>query len=98
MKVNMDTVKGRIQRDLKFLKNTYKVKSMGVFGSVARGDNNPSSDIDIIVEFSEPIGMFKFIGLEEYLGKLTGRKVDLVTKKALKPAISKEILQEVVYV
>lgn len=98
MRVNIDTVRDKFQQNLKVLKNIYKVKSIGVFGSVARGDNNPKSDIDVLVEFSEPISMFRFIDLEEHLGKLTGRKVDLVTKKALKPAISKEILREVIYV
>ena len=52
----------------------------------------------MLVEFSKPVGFFKFIELEEFLGKLTGKKVDLVTKKALKPAIKNEILQEVSYV
>lgn len=98
MTTDIDKVKDKIQTNLKYLKNTYKVKNIGVFGSLARGDNNPKSDIDILVEFSESISMFRFIDLEEYLGKLTGKKVDLVTKKALKSAISKEILEEVVYV
>lgn len=98
MKTDINLLKKRIQKELKFLKDAYKVKSIGVFGSMARGDYNQFSDIDILVEFSEPISMFRFIDLEEYLEKITDRKVDLVTKKALKPAISREILQEVVYV
>ena len=64
----------------------------------SRGDERGGSDIDMLVEFSKPVGFFKFIELEEFLGKLTGKKVDLVTKKALKPAIKNEILQEVSYV
>lgn len=81
-----------------FLSDTYNVKSIGVFGSMARGDNTNSSDVDILVEFSQPVGFFKFIDLEEYLTKLIGKKVDLVTKKALKPSIREEVLQETVYV
>lgn len=98
MTINIDTVKNKIQKNLKFLEHSYKVKNIGVFGSVARGDNNQKSDIDILVEFSEPISMFRFIDLEDYLGEVVGRKVDLVTKKSLKAAISKEILADVIYV
>jgi len=80
------------------LRNEYSVSSIGVFGSFSRGEDKKSSDVDILVEFSEPVGMFKFIELEEYLSKLIGKKVDLVTKNALKPAIREEILEEVIYV
>lgn len=81
-----------------FLQTKYNVKTIGVFGSVSRGEEKKSSDVDILVEFSEPVGFFKFIELEEFLGELIGKKVDLVTKKALKPTIGREILKEVVYV
>ncbi|HDI23863.1 MAG TPA: nucleotidyltransferase, partial [Thermoplasmatales archaeon] len=53
---------------------------------------------DILVEFEKPLGFFKFLELEECLSKLIGRKVDLVSKKALKPHIGKHILEEVVTV
>jgi predicted nucleotidyltransferase len=69
-----------------------------VFGSYVRGEADKNSDIDVLVEFSEPIGLFKFIDLEDYLSKLLGAKVDLVTKKALKPRIGSHILEEAVYV
>lgn len=74
------------------------MRSIGIFGSYARGDNKETSDIDLLVEFSAPIGMFKFIEMEEFLSKALGKKVDLVTKKALKPIIKDEILKETVYV
>lgn len=76
----------------------YNVKTIGVFGSYVREENTKKSDLDVLVEFSKPIGMFKFLELEEYLQKLTGIKVDLVSKKALKPRIGKYILQEVVMI
>ena len=98
MKLDIDDIKAIVQKHSNFLKDTYHVEKIGVFGSVARGDNTDISDIDVLVEFSEPIGMFKFINLEEYLSQLIGRKVDLVTQKALKPAIKEDILQEVIYV
>jgi len=73
----------------------YKVKEIGIFGSIVRGEQKKKSDIDILVEFKSPIGLFKFLELEEYIGDLLGIKVDLVSKKALKPRIGKHILQEV---
>ena len=98
MKTNVDDIKAVVHKHSDFLRDTYHVEKIGVFGSVARGDNRETSDIDVLVEFSEPIGMFKFIKLEEYLSQLIGKKVDLVTQKALKPTIKDDILQEVVYV
>ncbi|MEM2169145.1 MAG: nucleotidyltransferase family protein, partial [Candidatus Bathyarchaeia archaeon] len=55
------------------------------------------SDIDILVEFEEPPSLFEFMDLEDYLSKLLGLKVDLVTREALKPRIGERILREVVY-
>ncbi len=98
MKADINQVKAEIDTNLKFLKENYNVKELGVFGSLARGENTESSDIDLLVEFSQPVGFFKFIELEDYLSKLFGKKVDLVTKKALKSAIREDVLKEVVYV
>ncbi len=79
------------------LTKQFKVKEIGIFGSVVRGEDKETSDVDILVEFVEPIGLFKFLALEEYLSDLIGRKVDLVSKKALKPRIGKHILKEVAF-
>lgn len=98
MKIDITTIKEIIDTRRDFLKYTYNVGNLGVFGSVVRGDNNEVSDIDILVKFIKPVGMFKFIELEDYLSKLLGKKVDLVTTRALKPAIKDDILHEVEYV
>jgi predicted nucleotidyltransferase len=74
----------------------YNIKEIGIFGSYLRQEETDESDLDILVEFSRPIGFFKFLELEEYLQQLLGMKVDLVSKKALKPRIGKRILEEVV--
>ncbi|MBI2909227.1 MAG: nucleotidyltransferase family protein [Chloroflexi bacterium] len=76
----------------------YKVKSLGVFGSYVRGEQRKRSDLDLLVEFHEAPSLLEFIGLEHYLGDLLGVKVDLAMKDALKPAIGKHILSEVVSV
>ena len=98
MKTDMTQVKNILDQHMDLLKKKYNVKELGVFGSVARGDNTQASDLDVLVEFSQPIGFFKFVQLENYLSKILGKKVDLVTKKALKNAIREDILKEVVYV
>jgi len=80
------------------IQRRYKVKEIGIFGSFLRGKQGRKSDIDVLVEFSEPIGLFEFMDLEEYLQSLFGVKVDLVSRKALKPHIGQQILKETVYI
>jgi predicted nucleotidyltransferase len=74
------------------------VKSLAVFGSVARGDATASSDIDVLVEFSRPVGLFEFIRLKYYLEELTSCRVDLVTRDAIRPSMREDILKEAIYV
>jgi len=62
----------------------FSVSRIGIFGSVARGEQTEASDIDILVEFSRPVGFFTFLELEEYLSVHLGAPVDLVTPDALK--------------
>ena len=76
----------------------YKISEIGVFGSYVKNNQNKNSDVDILVDFSEPITFFKFLELEEYLENILQIKVDLVSKKALKPYIGKYILQETAYI
>ena len=75
----------------------YHLRQLGVFGSYARKDNSAQSDIDLLVEFEEPIGL-EFVTLAEELEKLLGIKVDLVSVNALKPRMRKIIKKDIVYV
>jgi len=93
-----DIIIEKLNKNLPILKEKYNVKSIGVFGSYVRGEAKAGSDLDILVTFEKPIGLLKFIELENYLSESTGIKVDLVSKKALKPRIGKQILEEVVNV
>jgi uncharacterized protein len=79
-----------------YLKDTFKVEEIGIFGSYARGEATKTSDVDILVKFSDKIG-WEFVDLKEYLEEILGLKVDLVTIKALKPQLRDSILNEVVY-
>lgn len=75
----------------------YAVKEIGLFGSYATLSNTDESDIDILIELEKPIG-WKFFSLEIYLEKVFNKKIDLVTKSALKEQIKDEILKNVNFV
>jgi len=73
------------------------VRSLALFGSVVRGEAKSDSDVDILVEFSKPVGLFAFLEVKERLERLLGRRVDLVTRSALHPRLRDSILKEAVY-
>jgi predicted nucleotidyltransferase len=75
----------------------YSVKQIGLFGSFSDGSFTEESDIDLLVEFEKPIG-WKYFTLEIYLENIFGRKIDLVTKNALKEQIKDKILNQVKFV
>jgi predicted nucleotidyltransferase len=79
-----------------FLREKFKVKEIGVFGSYVRGKESEESDVDVLVEFYEPIG-WEFIDVKEFLEEILGKEVDLTTVRALKPQLRDEILKEVAY-
>lgn len=72
------------------------VKALYLFGSVARGDQRPDSDVDLLVEFSVPTGYFGLFRLQEYLEGIIGQAVDLVTPGALRQEFRDEVLKEAV--
>jgi predicted nucleotidyltransferase len=78
------------------LREKFKIKNIGIFGSYAREEESEKSDIDILVEFYAPIG-WEFIDLKEFLEEILGKEVDLVTVRALKPQLKDSILKEVVF-
>lgn len=80
------------------VRERFGVKKIGLFGSFAKGFHSIDSDIDILVEFEAPVDIFQFLDLKEFFESLFGRKVDLVTKNALKPLLTEQILSEVLYV
>lgn len=78
------------------LQRDYAVKEIGLFGSFSDDSYDENSDIDLIVELERPIG-WKFFSLEIYLEKIFGRKIDLVTKNAIKDQIRERILEQTNY-
>lgn len=71
----------------------FGVKSLAIFGSVARNEAAPDSDVDILVEFAAPVGAFKFLALKEYLETLLGSPVDLVPRESINPRLRDRILR-----
>ncbi|MGA9086568.1 MAG: nucleotidyltransferase family protein [Methanoregula sp.] len=88
---SLKKLKGEVSRE-------YSVKTIGVFGSVARSEETEESDIDLLVEFSRPVGFVTFMRLEHFLSERLGARVDLVTSDSLKPVIRQDVLAEVIYV
>lgn len=79
------------------LAQKFHVQTIGLFGSVVRDDFSPSSDIDIIVDFDQPIGI-EFIDLANYMEQRLQKKVDLVSRNGVKDKYFKAIEREIVYV
>lgn len=74
----------------------FGVKSLVVFGSVVAGRSTQANDVDVVVEFSRPVGLLEFIDLKDYLEGILGRAVDLVPRDALKRQLRRRILEEAV--
>jgi len=101
MSTDLETIKRKIAENKAYLRETYGVTEIGVFGSFARGDNDADSDIDISVEINHekvPVGLFEFAGMQFYLEEILGQKVDLVTKTGIKPLIKDRILSQLIIV
>jgi predicted nucleotidyltransferase len=72
------------------------VRSLDLFGSVARGDAGPSSDVDLLVDFDRPVGLFHFFRVQRRLEEILGCKVDLVMRDAVKRQLRDRIFAEAV--
>lgn len=95
---DIEDLKEILREHKKKLEKEYGVKEIGVFGSYSKKQEKITSDIDVLVEFRQPIDLLTFVNLKNYLSDLLDINVDLVMKKALKPKIGERILKEVVYI
>jgi hypothetical protein len=73
------------------------VRSLALFGSTARSEARVDSDVDLLVDFARPVGLFGFLEVKSYLEYLLGRPVDLVTASALRPEVRDTVLREAVH-
>ncbi|TET21793.1 MAG: nucleotidyltransferase [Candidatus Stahlbacteria bacterium] len=92
----LEEIKATLRRHKPLLREKFKVNQIGVFGSYAKGEESQASDVDILVEFNQPIG-WEFVDLKEFLEEILGQGVDLVTVKALRASLRGNILKEVRY-
>ncbi|BBJ27753.1 nucleotidyltransferase family protein [Athalassotoga saccharophila] len=72
----------------------YNVKRAGIFGSVARGEDNIQSDVDILIELDDNLSLFDYIRMKLEIEEILGKSVDLVEYNAIKPSIKNKILEE----
>jgi len=70
------------------------VKRAAVFGSVARGQATPDSDVDVVIEISRPYGLFEFVEIKHGMEDILGKKVDLVEYSSIKPRIKDSIIKD----
>ena len=77
---------------------THKVKKIAVFGSFARDEQSPLSDIDLLVDFTERKNLFDLIGIEQELEEAIGRKIDLITDRAINPNRRKYIDENILVI
>jgi len=92
-------VRSLLARHKKELRTRFGVRRIGIFGSYARSENTPVSDVDILVELEQPLG-WEIVDLHRYLEDLLEVEVDLVTPKALqrKPLLWQSVREDLVYV
>ena len=88
---------GKLNEIKNVLKITYKVKTIGLFGSYVSNNQTESSDIDFLVEFENDADLLHFIGLSRYLEEIFDTKVDVISKPSLKEELKHRILKEVIY-
>ena len=95
--VSAGDVLAKLERELSFLAETYGVATIGIFGSVSRGEDTAESDVDILVTFQPgKKNIRNYMGLAYYLEELFGRKVDLLTEAGISPYIRPHIEGELI--
>jgi predicted nucleotidyltransferase len=95
MNLQREFILDRLRATKPDLEREFPLRRMALFGSVARGDAGPESDIDILVDVDASIGL-RFVTLAERLEALLGHGVDLVSRRAVKPLLWKQIEPELI--
>lgn len=93
-----DTTLHILRNALPDLRQRFSVRSLRLFGSMARAEAGPESDVDLLVEFSKPVGLFLLSGLREHLMELLDRHVDVGTEKSLRPRMRATAVAEAIRV
>jgi predicted nucleotidyltransferase len=96
--MKQDTVLQILKEKKAELTSQFGVKSLLLFGSVARNEATSTSDVDLLVEFNRPVGYFGLFALQDYLKNLLGCAVDLGTPDSLKPYVKEHVMGELIRV
>lgn len=100
MRKNVDEIKRILKENFNFLKENYKIRKIGIFGSYIIREEDEKSDIDILIEIEENsnLTLLDIVRIERFLSKILGKKVDLLTIDSLSPYIKLKILKEVEFI
>ncbi|MEI6292550.1 MAG: nucleotidyltransferase family protein [Methanomicrobiales archaeon] len=93
-----EEVMARLRSLKEEIASRYDVREIGIFGSVARGEDDQKSDIDLLVEFGPDADLITFIGLWQYLEEAFGTKIDLVSKGGLRSDMRDAVMRDLVLV
>ncbi|HMQ54494.1 MAG TPA: nucleotidyltransferase family protein [Anaerolineae bacterium] len=101
MMLTKEEIINRLHQNYPQLASEFGVKQIGIFGSYAKGTAGLNSDVDLVIEFEQPLG-FRFVELTEYLEALLGQQVDVLTPAGIQairlPHVAKSIQESVIYV
>ncbi len=93
----LKAIKKKLEELKPLLKEGFKVKEIGIFGSWIREENKETSDLDILVEFEEPVSLLGVVKLENYLSERLDIKVDLIPQKDVREELKERIFKEAIY-
>jgi len=93
----LEEIKKLLGRYKQELKEKFKVKEIGIFGSTIRGERRQTSDLDLLADFEDDADLFDLMGLGLFLEEKLNQRVDVVPKRAIREEIKDRVLKEVVY-
>lgn len=93
----LEEIKRLIGQHKQELKEKFKIKEIGIFGSTIRGERRQTSDIDLLVDFKDEADLFDLMGLGLFLEEKLNQRVDVVPRRAIREEIKDRVLKEVVY-
>jgi predicted nucleotidyltransferase len=92
--ITREEIRQTLREHQPVLTTRFGVRSLALFGSVARDEATAESDVDLLVEFDRPVGLFELFALQDELELILGRPVDLGTVQSLKPWVRDRVLEE----
>jgi predicted nucleotidyltransferase len=94
----LEEIKKKLKEKSVTLNKQYHVRTIGIFGSYARGEQGKKSDLDILIEFEKPVSLLGLVSLENSLSDFLGIKIDLTPSDDIRPELRERILKEVIYI